>query len=271
MTILDHIVSNTRGLVHQRKSEIRLRDLEDSPLFDVARKPFHEALSRPGISVIAEIKKASPSKGLLREQVDVAALASIYEESGAAAISVLTEPYFFRGSPDDLRIARAATRLPLLRKDFIIDPFQLVEARACGADAVLLIATVLERSQLRDLLQAAEELGVDHLVEVYRVSDLDKIDFDIVRTVGANNRDLDTFEVDVGRAVSVLRQVPEGIVRVAESGIRTPEDLMAAADGGVDAVLVGEGLMTSDDPGEALRKLLSYASDGATQDEPGAP
>jgi indole-3-glycerol phosphate synthase len=257
MTILDQIVRSTRDLLHVRKNMTPEARLTDLPLFGDPRRPFGDALRQPGVSIIAEIKKASPSKGVLRENLDVARVASQYEQNGAAAISVVTEPAYFQGTLDNLRIARETTGIPMLRKDFILDPYQLFEARAHGADAVLLIATVLDRIHLKDLLEAADEIGLDHLVEVYAERDLDTIDFDLVRIIGANNRDLETFEVDVRRASRILRHVPAGIVRVAESGIRDAADVAIAAEGGADAVLVGEALMSADDPGIALRALTT--------------
>ena len=256
MSILDEIVAATRTRVRERKQRIPTAQLEDQPMFTPARRSFHGALARPGISFITEIKKASPSQGVLREDFDAAKIASAYESEGADAISVLTEQDYFEGSTDNLSEARAATSIPILRKDFIIDPYQLIEARAFGADAVLLIATVLDRNHLKDLLQAADEIGLDHLVEVYREHELDRIDFSQVRIVGANNRDLETFEVDVRRAARTLRHVPAGILRVAESGIRDRDDVALAVEGGADAVLVGETLMRAAEPGLALRALL---------------
>jgi indole-3-glycerol phosphate synthase len=257
MSILDQIVEATRTRVRKQKQEVPIRELEDQPLFGHPRQSLHDALSKHGISVIAEIKRASPSKGILRASVDPSQVASTYEMNGAAAVSVLTEPDYFQGSLEDLRAAREAASIPILRKDFVVDPYQLLEARAYGADAVLLIASVLDRSHLTDLLQAAGEIGIDHLVEVYRERELDRIDFSLVRTVGANNRDLDTFEVDVERAAKTLRHVPAGILRVAESGIASRKDVLLAAEGGADAVLVGETLMRAKDPGMELRSLLS--------------
>ncbi len=257
MTILDQIVSDTRDRLRDRKRTVAVGRLEDTPVFAEPRRAFGEALRQPGVSVIAEIKRASPSQGVFVDELDVPSVAASYERNGAAALSVLTEPDHFLGSLEFLGLARSSSTIPLLRKDFIVDPYQVVEARAAGADAILLIATVLDRGQLAELLATATELDLEHLVEVHTERELDKLDFGVVKVVGANNRDLETFEVDVRKASRVLRHVPETVLRVAESGIFTPDDLDAAAEGGADAVLVGEALMRSEDPGAALEALLA--------------
>ncbi len=256
MTILDEIVARTKSNLRARKAEVSIRELEDSPEFDGARHDLTAALSGSGLSVIAEIKKASPSKGLIRDDMDVVGIASSYEENGAAAISVLTETDFFLGSLDNLRATRRATTTPLLRKDFILDPYQVVEARAWGADAILLIAACLDREQLNELLHTAMELGVGHLVEIHDERELDKVDMDMIEVLGVNNRDLTTFEVDLDRSGRVFRLVPAGIIRVTESGITGPEDIDAVVDAGADALLIGEALMRAEDPGGALAAIV---------------
>lgn len=259
-TILDHIVESTRSLVAARRREIPARELESLPGYFRTPTSLVEAL-RPGgtpsdeLRFIAECKKASPSKGIIRAEYDPAAHAQAYEAAGAAAVSVLTEPAFFQGSLEHLAAARPRVGLPLLRKDFVVDPYQLVEARAYGADAVLLIASVLDRNELADLHAAAEALGLSCLVECYEESELDKLDFAQVRIVGVNNRNLHTFEVDRSHAARVLARVPDPIVRIAESGLRTAADFAAMRRAGLDAVLVGEAFMRAPDPGEALARL----------------
>ena len=205
--------------------------------------------------MIAEIKKASPSKGLIRADFDPETHARQYTEGGAAALSVLTEPLHFQGDPAFLRAARSASPLPVLRKDFIVDPYQLLEARAWGADAVLLIAAVLERSELADLHAAAAELGLACLVEVYDAAELDRIDFEQVRVLGVNNRDLRTFTVDVNHSIRVFERVPSDVVRVSESGLRSGADLARLRRAGIDAVLIGETFMRAPDPGRKLAAL----------------
>ncbi|MFQ5569987.1 MAG: indole-3-glycerol phosphate synthase TrpC [Rhodothermales bacterium] len=255
MTILDRIVEDTRSLVARRKQTVTVRSLEERPCTNAPTLSLEQALRRDTLAILAELKKASPSRGVIRADYDVTELAHQYKTGGAAAVSVLTEPTHFNGSLDHLAQVRQTIDLPLLRKDFIIDPYQLLEARAYGADAVLLIATVLDRSQLFDLHQAADELGLSCLVEIYDPSELDKIDFDQVTILGVNNRDLRTFEVDINRSLRVFEAVPEGVVRVSESGLRTAKDLAHLRRNGVDAVLIGETFMRATYPGQTLAAM----------------
>lgn len=256
MTILDQIVADTRERLIRRKRDVPVSRLEGGRFFDRSPKDFAETLRGDELAVIAEVKKASPSKGVMREPFDPVAVAAEYEDHGAAAVSVLTEPLHFQGSLDDLEAVRSAISLPLLRKDFIVDPYQLFEARASGADAVLLLAAVLEKSHLHDLVQAAHELELSPLVEVYELSEIDRIDFDEVSILGVNNRDLRTFEVDVDRSIRVFEHVPREIVRVSESGLSSADELSHLSDSGVDAVLIGETFMRAERPGDALARLL---------------
>lgn len=256
MTILDRIISDTREQLVRRRRDVPVSRLEGGLYFGRAPADFSAALRGRGLAVIAEVKRASPSKGVIREGVDPAAIAREYEVHGAAAVSVLTEPQHFLGSLDDLESVRSAVGLPLLRKDFLIDPYQLVEARAGGADAVLLIATVLEKSHLHDLVQAAGELRLTPLVEVHELKEIDRIDFDEVSILGVNNRDLHTFEVDIDHSLRVFEHVPRGIIRVSESGLSSADELRRLLEHGVDAALIGESLMRTESPGEALEQLI---------------
>lgn len=255
MNLLEQIVEDTSGLVSRRRRERTLRDLEDQPLFERSPLSLAEALRTDELAFIAEIKKASPSKGVIRANLDVEKVAAGYEAAGAAAISVLTEPFYFQGTLDNLALARGVAEVPLLRKDFIIDPYQLFEARAYGADAVLLIATVLDRYQLEDLHQAAEALGLSALVELYDLAELERVDLDRVRVLGVNNRDLRTFEVDIDHSLRVFKHVPAHVVRVSESGLREVRDLAHLRENEIDAVLVGETFMRAESPEQALRDL----------------
>lgn len=254
-TILDTIVRATRERIRDRRAAVSFRELEQAPMFGETRRSLASALRRDHLAVIAECKRASPSAGVIREHYDVATIAASYDRAGADAISVLTEPEWFHGHATHLSEARSASGLPILRKDFVVDPFQVVEARAFGADAVLLIAAVLDRAEIADLMDAAEALEMECLVECHAARELDRLDLDRVRIVGVNNRNLDTFEVDRDHAARVLAHVPASIARVAESGLRTADDLAAVRRAGIDAVLVGEALMRADDPGDALRRL----------------
>ncbi|NNE69637.1 MAG: indole-3-glycerol phosphate synthase TrpC [Rhodothermales bacterium] len=253
VTILDDLVAGARSEAARRRKKVSPYELEQR--FRPDRRSLIEALRGEGLSILAEAKKASPSQGIIREDFDPGAIAEQYAEAGAAGMSVLTEPLQFKGALEYLAEARMRCPLPLLRKDFIVEEYQLLEARAYGADAVLLIATVLERAHLRDLLQAAAELQLECLVELYDVRELDRVDFDLVNLLGVNNRDLRTFEVDRTHAPRVLAHAPEGVVTIAESGLRTAEDLADVFEAGIDAVLIGEAFMRQTDPGQALRDL----------------
>lgn len=267
MSILDDIIDETREVVQRRKKETPVSELKQRPLYD-ERAPLSlvEALKERGLSFIAEIKKASPSKGTLREDFDPATIARQYVQNEAAAISVLTEPLYFGGSVEHMAWVRAhAPDTPLLRKDFIIDPYQLVEARAIGADAILLIATALDAHRLSDLHAAATELGLSCIVEVYSEDDLEKIDWNQVEILGVNNRDLNTFEVDLEHSLRIFDQVPKSVGRIAESGLSNPETLVRLRQAGVNGVLIGEHFMRADDPGKALSRLRTKGKKIAMQ------
>jgi indole-3-glycerol phosphate synthase len=213
-----------------------------------------------GPRVIAEVKRRSPSRGDIRIDLDPAALAGAYAAGGASAVSVLTEPRHFAGSPDDLLAVRAAVDLPVLRKDFVTTAYQVWEARAWGADAVLLIVAALDPPVLRALVDVAAEAGLDALVEVHTLDEAESAAAAGATLVGVNARDLATLEVDLGRFAAVRQALPAGTVLVAESGIRTRADVQAAADAGADAVLVGEALVRAHDPAAAMADLLAAPS-----------
>lgn len=259
MNILTQILEDTRTVVARRKSEVPMQALEQRPAFSAPTLSLVRAL-RSGDpagapAVIAEIKKASPSAGVIRRDFNPVDIARQYKAAGAAAISVITEPLHFQGSLEDLAAVRLAADLPLLRKDFVVDEYQLFEARAYGADAVLLIAAALDPAQLHDLHDAATALGLTPLVELHSERELDSIDLDRIQVLGVNNRDLTTFEVDASRAARILRHVPPSVVRVAESGLRTAEHLASVRQQGLDAVLIGEAFMRATHAGRALRRL----------------
>jgi indole-3-glycerol phosphate synthase len=229
------------------------------------REGLAAALARPGrVNVIAECKRRSPSRGVLRERYDPVAIATAYVEAGAAAISVLTEPAFFDGALDHLQAIRAAVDVPLLRKDFIVSEYQLLEAKAAGADAVLLIVAALERHELQSLAAGAAGLGLDALVEVHDERELTMAIDAGARIVGVNNRNLRTLDVDVDASDRLIAAIPRGVVAVSESGLRTAGDLARLRALGYHAFLIGERLMTEADPGEALRGLLGGARAAAT-------
>ena len=221
-----------------------------------------EQKAHRGVAVIAELKKASPSRGMIRSTLHVGSVASELERAGAAALSVLTEEQFFQGALPDLAEASASTHLPCLRKDFIVDEFQLLEARANGADAVLLILSALDDAEFRLLHKRSRELGVDALCEVHDESELKRA-LDLgAEIVGVNNRDLRTFKVDLGTSERLGPKIPASVLRVAESGIQRGEDIRRLRAFGYDAFLVGESLMRVDDPGSELAKMLVEAVRG---------
>jgi indole-3-glycerol phosphate synthase len=217
---------------------------------------FRDALALEGTSVIAEIKRASPSRGDLRAELDPSALAKAYADGGARALSVLTEPDFFKGSAADLEAARDATELPVLWKDFVLEPYQVFGARSHGADAVLLIVRILDEERLRELLDAAASVGMCALVEVFDEIDLERALLAGSDVIGVNHRDLETFEEDTSATARLSPLIPDDVLLVGESAISTRADVEALEAIGVDAVLVGEVLVRSDDPAATLRGLL---------------
>jgi indole-3-glycerol phosphate synthase len=254
---LEALVRATRDALERRRAKVPLAALERAAGERHGDgRPFAEALSRPGTSLIAEHKRRSPSAGDIRPGSSCDAIVAAYERGGAAALSVLTEEEHFGGSLDDLRAARAATGLPILRKDFTVDPYMLYEARAAGADAVLLVVGSVSDRELADLLAGARELDLDAIVEVHEPDELEvalAVDADVI---GINNRDLADFSVDVARTFDLLPDVPAGKVVVSESGIVRRDQIEELEGVGVDAVLVGETVMRAEDPEAAVRVLV---------------
>ncbi|HLM08156.1 MAG TPA: indole-3-glycerol phosphate synthase TrpC [Thermoleophilaceae bacterium] len=252
---LEDMIEATRASLDRRQRERPLSELEREVGAPREGRPFAEALSRPGTSLIAEHKRRSPSAGAIREGAECAELVRAYERGGAAAISVLTEEAHFGGSLADLREARATTELPLLRKDFTIDPYQLYEAKVAGADAVLLVVGSLGERALASLHRHASELDLDAIVEIHDAEELERaleLDCDVI---GINNRNLEDFSVDIQRTFDLLVDVPAGKVVVSESGIHLRHQIEELEQVGVDAVLVGEALMRAPDPEAATREL----------------
>ncbi len=257
---LERILQHKQLEVATRKEQLPLAGLIVRLSEATAPRNFQAALSRERIAVIAELKKASPSKGLLCADFDPERLAAAYEGGGAAALSVLTDEPFFQGTLQNLRLAKTATRhAPLLRKDFVIDSYQIYEARVYGADAILLIAAALEERTLREFIAIARELRLTPLVEVHDARELATALQAGADVIGINNRDLTTFQVDLGTTLKLLPSIPAGIITVSESGIRSRADLLRLEAAGVNAVLVGETLVTAADPGLKLRQLLGVA------------
>jgi indole-3-glycerol phosphate synthase len=262
-TRLDTIISTTRATIASAKKHVPTSELKRMAALHAPRG-WAAALrkrSQSGPAVIAEIKKASPSKGLIRADFDVQWLAKRYEVGGAAALSVLTDEPWFQGSLRNLEIASAAVEIPCLRKDFTIDEYQIVEARAHHADAILLIAAALTPAELKHFSVVAHGLELDVLVEVHTADELDQVLDALGETgadaIGVNNRDLKTFEVRMETSLELVDRIPASVVRVAESGISTAEDVARLRTTGFDAFLIGESLMRQPDPGDALSQLLA--------------
>ena len=263
---LDTILNATRATVAASKAHTSLAELERRAALHHPRG-WAAALRRraaTGPAIIAEIKKASPSKGLIRADFDVEWLARRYRAGGAAALSVLTDEPYFQGSLRNLQLASDAAPLPCLRKDFIVDEYQIVEARAHRADAILLIAAALKDAEMRHFAQVANGFSLDVLVEVHTGEELDRV-LDVLGpsgadAIGVNNRDLKTFEVSQQTSFTLVERIPAGPVRVTESGISTAEDIVRLRQAGFDAFLIGESLMRQTDPGAALAELLASAA-----------
>ncbi|MUL63577.1 indole-3-glycerol phosphate synthase [Mycobacterium sp. CBMA 234] len=256
-TVLDSIIEGVRADVAAREAALSLTEVKERAKRAAPAKDVLAALREPGIAVIAEVKRASPSKGALAQIDDPAKLAKAYESGGARVISVLTEERRFNGSLADLDAVRAAVSIPVLRKDFIVTPYQIHEARAHGADMLLLIVAALEQSVLTSMIDRSESLGMTPLVEVHTEEEADRALQAGAKIIGVNARDLKTLEVDRDCFARIAPGLPSNIIRIAESGVRGTADLLAYAGAGADAVLVGEGLVTSGDPRTAVADLVT--------------
>lgn len=263
MNKLKEIVENKRKELESRKQEISLEELQERLKGLEPTRSFKEAISRQPqrergrrLNLIAEIKKKSPSRGIICEDFDLLKIARVYEENGAAAISVLTDKKYFGGDIDFLLQVRGVTSIPLLRKDFIIDEYQLYESRVFGADALLLIAKVLSREELKRFLALAHSLKIDCLVEVHSRPELEKVLQTEAEIIGVNNRDLETFSVNLQTTLDLAKEIPRERVVVSESGLERREEVIRLEGKKVDAILVGEALMKSRSKGEKIKELL---------------
>ena len=251
MSILKEIVANKQKEVLRRKNLISLSELESMPNFKKECLSFKEHLLNPEkLGIIAEFKRKSPSKGIINANADVKDVTAGYQAGGASAISVLTEIGYFNGSDIDLTNAKSVTSIPIIRKDFVVNIFQIAESKALGADAILLIAEVLEKEQLCEYLAYAHEIGLQALIEVHGELDLDKLP-SAVQIVGVNNRNLNTFDVNLSHSANMLNLLPKNVLKVAESGIASVEDYLTLKQIGFDAFLIGEFFMRNHNPGEA--------------------
>jgi len=256
--ILDDIVEHKKGEIKISKELVPLEDLQlkihdMQPPLDF----YSTAIADSSPKVISEIKKASPSKGLICENFDPVKIAKSYEINGASAISVLTDEKFFQGSLEYLSRIKTVVDIPLLRKDFTIDPYQIYEARAHGADIVLLIAAILDKAQIKEYLEIVDSLNMNAIVEIHNHEELEKVFDTGCNIIGINNRDLKTFEVDLSTTVELIKYIPEDVLVISESGISNPDDIKMLRKLGVNTFLIGESFMKSDDPGGTLNKYLS--------------
>ncbi len=258
--ILDDIVAHKRTELVAQKQTVSLAQLQESALFNTPPVPFlHNLQQHPGRAIIAEVKKASPSKGIIRADFDPLVLAQTYAASGAAAISVLTDQKFFQGHLDYLCLIREHVTLPLLRKDFLFDPYQVYEARAYGASAILLIVAILSDAQLQEFSTLAYSLDLDCLVEVHNEAELERALACGASLLGINNRDLRTFQTTIETSERLMRHIPAGITVVSESGLSRAEQLARLESQGVRAFLIGETFMAAPDPGDPLRAMIEAA------------
>lgn len=258
MNILDKIIVRKREEVALAKETTSLAELEKFPLFDRKTYSLRESIvdkNRSGI--IAEFKRASPSKGIINDKCTVKDVARGYELAGASAISVLTDADFFKGSLQDLTEARDAVTIPVLRKEFVIDRYQIAEAKAYGADVILLIAAVLSSDEIKDLSCYAKELGLSVLLEVHNKEELDRSIFDSIDAIGVNNRNLKDFTVSIQHSLDLVNLIPDSFIKVSESGISDPESIIELKEAGFQAFLIGENFMKTDNPQEAISSFIN--------------
>ncbi|MER3373443.1 MAG: indole-3-glycerol phosphate synthase TrpC [Allomuricauda sp.] len=256
MNILDKIVADKRKEVDLKKSLITVQQLEQSVLMERTSISLASELKNSATGIIAEHKRRSPSKSVINQGLNVQDVAKGYADAGACGMSVLTDGKYFGGSLDDLLLARASVNIPLLRKEFIIDEYQIVEAKAYGADVILLIAAILSRDEIKSLSETAKSLGLDVLLEVHNEEELQKSIMPSLDMLGVNNRNLKTFEVSLDISKSLSEQIPDDFVKVSESGISTIEAIKELRPYGYQGFLIGENFMKTDDPGESAKKFI---------------
>lgn len=262
-TVLDDIIALRHRRIKEAQARVPLSALEQAAEKRSDYRDFARAISGENLRVIAELKRASPSRGMLCQEYKPREIARGYESAEASALSVLTEKDFFGGSLEDLQAARGAVRLPVLRKDFILDPYQVYESVAAGADALLLIVAALSAAELRNLLGLCARLGIAALVEVHTAAELDRALAAEARIIGVNNRNLRSLDVNLETSFRLRPKIPPRCLAVSESGIKTPADLRRLSEAGFNAVLIGERFMTEADPGKALADLVLMVSKGA--------
>ena len=256
MNILDKIIERKIVEVNQLKNLQSYSSLEKSDYFGIPTKSLSKNILQNQISIIAEHKRKSPSKKEINFTSKTKDIVLGYEQHGAVGISILTDDYFFGGSKKDLKIVKETCSIPLLRKDFIIDEFQIIESKSIGADAILLIAAILTKKQISNFSRIAKQLGLNVLTEIHSLDELHKCDLNNIDIVGVNNRDLKSFEVDINNSIKISKHIPSEMIKISESGIKTPIDIKNLINEGFDGFLIGERFMKSENPGICLKKFI---------------
>ena len=258
MTILDKIIEKKALEVEQAKAAVPMAELERNPLFARTCLSLRNSILSPDKNgIIAEFKRASPSKGVINDRVTVTEVVQGYQDAGVSAVSVLTDGPFFKGSLDDLTEARAVLEVPLLRKEFIIDEYQIAEAKAHGADIILLIAAVLNPARIKALSESAKSLGLNVLLEVHNREELDRSMMDSVDAIGVNNRNLNDFSVSIDHSLELVGRIPERFIKVSESGISNPATIRQLRNNGFEGFLIGENFMKTDNPTDAIKQFVA--------------
>lgn len=257
MNILDQIITNKKREVALKKSIISVNQLENSDLFNSKTNSLSKSILNSPFGILAEHKRRSPSKATINHSLSVEEVVKGYENSGASGISILTDTQYFGGSLDDLLLAKASIKTPLLRKEFIIDEYQILEAKANGADAILLIAAVLSQKEIKQLSEFAQSLALEVLLEVHNLEELQKSIIPSLDMIGVNNRNLKTFEVSLANSIELVTQIPNDFVKISESGLQTAEDIKMLKSIGFNGFLIGENFMKTNNPGESLEQFIN--------------
>ena len=257
MTILDKIIASKRKEVALKKNVVSIQQLENSDLFNSKTNSLSKSIMNSPFGIIAEHKRLSPSKAIINHSLSVEEVVKGYENAGASGISILTDNHYFGGSLDDLILARAAVKTPLLRKEFIIDDYQILEAKANGADAILLIAAVLSKEEIKQLSEFAQSLALEVLLEVHNLEELEKSIMPSLTIIGVNNRNLKTFELSLQTSIDLVKYIPNDFVKISESGIRHTDNIKLLKSHGFQGFLIGENFMKTNNPGESLLEFIN--------------
>jgi indole-3-glycerol phosphate synthase len=257
MTILDQIIASKKKEVALKKAVVSIQQLENSDLFNSKTNSLRKSIMNSPFGIIAEHKRRSPSKATINNNFSVEEVVKGYENAGASGISILTDNHYFGGSLDDLILARAAVKIPLLRKEFIIDDYQILEAKANGADAILLIAAVLSKEEIKQLSEFAQSLALEVLLEVHSLEELEKSIMPCIDLIGVNNRNLKTFELSLQTSIDLIKHIPKDFVKISESGISQIDDIKLLKNEGFQGFLIGENFMKTNNPGESLAQFIN--------------